>query len=142
MTVLEQELRKLFDYDAIMFDTRFVGNACYGSLTDSIRAKIQFTTGAVSNQYDGLKITLLNRQEGEIDSLRLRFLDLWGMKQTANPNFKEGVAPHLWDDYGKISWYVYHPNKTDYRQLADAVKTYLEVFQEPVQGRQIGQNMC
>lgn len=142
MTFFEQELRKLFDHDAVFADTRFVGNACYGRLTDSIRVKINFQTGGTSNQYDRLKVTLLNRNEGPIDSMVLRFKDLWGVKATSNPNFRDGVSPHIWDDYGKASWYVYHPNKTDYKQLAEAVGTYLQVFQEPVQGQEMGQKMC
>lgn len=142
MTFFEQELRKLFDHDAVFADTCFVGNTCYGRLTDSIRVKINFQTGGISNQYDRLKVTLLNRNEGVIDSIALRFKDLWGMKATSNPNFRDGVSPHIWDDYGKASWYVYHPNKTDYKQLTEAVGTYLQVFQEPVQEQQMGQKMC
>lgn len=141
MTTFEQELRKLFDHDAVCADTRFVGNTCYGRLNDDVRVKIRFLTGAIANQYDRLKVTLLNRREGEIDNLILRFRDVWGMKQTSNPNFREGVSPHLWDDYGKVSWYVYKPNQTDYKQLAETVKTYVEVFQEPVQDQQMGQKM-
>lgn len=46
-------------------------------------------------------MTLLNRREGEIDSSLLRFRDLWGMKKVSNPNFREGVSPHLWLNNGK-----------------------------------------
>ena len=141
MTFFEQELRKLFDHDAVFADTRFVGNACYGRLTDSIRVKINFQTGVVADHYDRLKVTLLNRNEGPIDSMVIQFKDLWGMKVTGNPNFREGVSPHIWDDYGKPDWYGFKPTKTDYKQLAEAVGTYLSVFQEPVQDQQMGQKM-
>ena len=30
MTKFEQELRRMFDHDAVFPHTRFVGNACYG----------------------------------------------------------------------------------------------------------------
>ena len=52
MTKFEQELRKLFDHDKLFSDVRFVGNACYGRLTDQIRVKVNFQTGIVANQYD------------------------------------------------------------------------------------------
>lgn len=142
MTFFEQELRKLFDHDAVFQNTRFVGNACYGRLTDSIRVKIRFSTCGYADNYEALQITLLNRNEGPIDSMMLHFRDLWGKKPTSNPNFKDGVVPHLLADRGKVDWYVYHPGKTDYRQLAEAVGTYLSVFQEPVQEQLQGQNMC
>lgn len=141
MTFFEQELQKLFGHDAVFADTRFVGNACYGRLTDNIRVKINFQTGGTAGHYDRLKVTLLNRNEGPIDSMVLRFQDLWGIKQTSNPNFREGVSPYIWDDYGKTGWYVYKPTKTDYRQLSEAVGSYLSVFQEPVQEQQMGQKM-
>lgn len=145
MTFFEQELRRLFDHDAVFADARFVGNACYGRLTDNIRVKINFADCKVKDNYDALKVTILNRNEGQIDSMVLRFRDLWGMKQTSNPNFREGVSPHLWVDYGKASWYVYKPNQGDYKQLAEAVRNYVEVFQEPElqqkSGLQMGQSM-
>lgn len=141
MTVFEQELRKLFEENEILSDVRFVGNVCYGRLNDNVRVKIHFATGGVANQYDRLKVTLLNRKEGAIDSLILRFRDVWGLKQTSNPNFREGVSPHLWDDYGTPSWYVYRPVRDDYRQMAEAVNSYLSVFLEPVQEQCCGQKL-
>lgn len=145
MTFFEQELRRLFDHDTVFADARFVGNACYGRLTDNIRVKINFTDCKVKDNYDALKVTILNRNEGQIDSMVLRFRDLWGMKQTSNPNFREGVSPHLWVDYGKARWYVYKPNQGDYKQLSEAVRNYVEVFQEPElqqkSGLQMGQSM-
>lgn len=139
MTFYEQELQKLFGQNTVLSDVRFVGNACYGRLNDDVRVKIRFYSGGISNQYDRLKVTLLNRMEGEIDSLMLRFKDVWGIRRTDNPNFRDGVSPHIWDDYGKASWYVYKPTKADYRQLSEAVSSYLGAFQEPVQTRQMGQ---
>lgn len=142
MTFFEQELRKLFDHDTVFADVKFVGNTCYGRLTDNIRVKINFQTGRIADHYDRLNVTLLNRSEGPIDSMVICFHDLWGRKQTSNPNFREGVSPYIWRDGNRTDWYVYHPNKNDYRQLTEAVGTYLSVFQEPVQGQQMGQNMC
>ena len=48
-------------------------------------------------------------------------------------SFRDGVIPHIWDDYGKADWYVYHPNSRDYQKLTDAVTDYLEVFHEQSQ---------
>ena len=65
-----------------------------------------------------------------VDNLLLRFSDLFGKKMVNNPNFRNGVEPHIWDDYGKADWYVYHPTRQDYEVLSDAVSDYLEVFQD------------
>lgn len=142
MTTFENELRKLFDHDVVFVNARFTGNTCYGRLNEEVRVKARFVTCDYGDHYEALKVTLLNRREGEIDSVLLRFRDLWGMKKVSNPNFQQGVSPHLWVCDGKVEWYVYQPNEADRQQLKAAVQTYLDVFQEPVQGQQMGQKMC
>lgn len=94
-TTFEKELCKLLADNPLLTDTKFVERSCYGRLTDTINMKAQFINGVISNQYTALKITLLNRSEGQIDSTVLRFQDLWGMKEVSNPNFKAGVSPHF-----------------------------------------------
>ena len=128
MTFYEQELRKIVGerYPGVTY----VGRACYVRLDEMNRAKIQFVTTGIANQYSALRLTVLNRQEGDVDNLLLRFSDLFGKKMVNNPNFRDGVIPHIWDDYGKVSWYVYHPTRQDYEVLSDAVVNYLEVFQD------------
>ena len=131
MNFYEQELKKIVG-DRYP-DATYVGRACYVRLIDTNRAKIQFVTGIVANQYNALQLTILNRNEGQVDVLRLRFTDLLGKKQTNNPNFCDGVDPHIWDSSDDVHWYVYQPTRQDYDTLGDAVSDYLEVFQEPVQ---------
>ena len=131
MNFFEQELHKIVapKYP----DATYVGRACYVRLDELNRAKIQFVTGIVANQYHGLRISILNRNEGQVDALLLNLSDILGKKQTSNPNFKSGISPYIWDDYGKADGYVYHPNGQGYRQLTEAVSDYLEVFQEQTQ---------
>lgn len=136
MTFYEQELRKIVG--ARYSDATYVGRAAYVRLSDMNRAKIWFTTCGISSHYEALQMAILNRCDGQVDSLRLRFADILGVKQVTNPNFREGISPHIWDDHGKPHWYVYHPSSRDYHQLSDAVGEYLSVFQEqkmtPAQG--------
>lgn len=131
MTFFEQELRRIVG-DTYP-DATFVGRACYVRLSDMNRAKLQFISTNIASHYDALRLTILNRNEGQVDALTLRFSDLLGKKQVSNPNFRDGVEPYIWDDHGKASWYVYHPNSRDYQKLTDAVTDYLEVFQEQTQ---------
>ncbi len=128
MSFYEQELRKIVGERYP--DATYVGRACYVRLSDMNRAKIQFVTGIVANQYNALQLTILNRNEGQVDALRLQLTDLLGRKVTSNPNFSNGVMPHIWDDGGKVDWYVYHPTRQDYEILSNAVSDYLEVFQD------------
>lgn len=142
MTFFEKELQKIFGKDMGLSDIRIVGNACYGRLSGDIRMKAAFATGRVADQYEMLKITMLNRREGPIDSVALHFSDLWGRKKVNNPNFRDGICPHIWKDGGKTEWYAYKPDEADYRKLSGAVSGYLDVFREPAQEQQMGQKMC
>ena len=128
MTFYEQELRKIVGERYP--DATYVGRACYVRLSDMNRAKIQFVTGSVANQYNALQLTILNRSEGQVDTLRLRFSDLLGTKMTSNPNFRNGVEHQISHDNKKKTWYFYHPPRQDYEALSDAVSDYLEVFQD------------
>ena len=128
MNFFEQELRKIVGDRSP--DTTFVGRACYVRLNEMNRVKIRFISTEISNHYNALRLTILNRQEGEVDNLLLRFSDLLGKKMTSNPNFPSGITPHIWDDNGKLSWYVYQPSSQDYQTLSDATSDYLQIFQE------------
>jgi len=97
------------------------------------RAKIQFISTNIASHYDTLRLTILNRKDGEVDNLLLRFSDLLGKKMTTNPNFRDGIMPYIWDNYGKVGWYVYQPTQRDYAALTAEVSEYLEVFMEQAQ---------
>jgi hypothetical protein len=131
MNFFEQELRKIVS--PYYPDATYVGRACYVRLDEMNRAKLQFVTGNIASQYNALRMDILNRHDGQVDTLRLRFEDIWGKQQVSNPNFSEGIFPHIWDDYGKADWYVYHPDLSDYESLGEAVSTYLSVYQEQTQ---------
>ncbi len=128
-TFFEKEMRKLFGQGLSFPETTFVGRTCYGKLDEDIRVRMEFATEQTVDHYSALKVTLLNRREGPIDSILLRFSDVLGKKQTANPNFREGLFPYIWKNGNDISWYVYQPTAEDYKTLADAVGSYTAMFQ-------------
>lgn len=130
MNFFEQELRKIVGSQYP--DAAFVGRACYVHLNEMNRAKIQFTTCGTADRYQALQMTILNRNDGQVDTLRLRFADLLGKGQVSNPYIQQS-GPYAWTYNGKTEWYAYHRNDRDYRQLTDAVSGYLDVFQEQAQ---------
>lgn len=131
MTFYEKELRKTVEPNYP--DATFLGRVCYVRLSEMNRAKIQFITTGIASHYEALRVTILNKQDGDVDNLVLRFSDLLGKKMVNNPNFRDGVMPHIWDDHGNVDWYVYHPTSQDYQTLSSAVNDYLDIFQEQVQ---------
>lgn len=137
MNFFEQELRKLFGDGEIIQSPKFVGRACLGELGGDLRVRAQFITGIIANQYNALKIVVLNRTDGPVDTLVLKFDDVWGKKAIpSNPNFRNGVHLHIWDDKGDAQWYAYHPTAADYQAMRQAAGDYLGVFREQAQERE------
>ena len=129
----EQELRKLFGDGSMIECPQFVGRACLGTLGGDLRVRAQFITGIIANQYNALKIVVLNRTDGPVDTMVLNLKDLLGMKKVpGNPNFPHGVAPHIWDDSGKAQWYAYRPTIADYETIRQAAGDYRDVFREEI----------
>ena len=130
----ERELRKLFSDGEIIQSPRFTGRACLGTLGKDLRVRAQFATTGVSDHYDALKITVLNRKDGPVDTLILKLRDVWGKRPVPNnPNFRDGVFPHIWVDGGKPEWYAYQPTPADMERLCQEVEQYLSVFRERTQ---------
>lgn len=126
----EQELRKLFGDGEIIQSPSFTGRACLGTLGNDLRVRAQFVTTGYADHYDTLKLTVLNRTDGPVDTMALKLKDVWGKKSVSNPNFRDGIYPHIWDNCGKADWYVYHPTKDDYQVIRQAAAEYLSVFRE------------
>ena len=106
MNFFESELKKIMGNSNILKDQKYVGRMCYGTISEDLRARIEFVTLGVHDHYAGLKTSIINRKEGVVDSMLLRFTDIWGKPKVSNPNFREGVNPHIWTDNGKSDWYV------------------------------------
>ena len=132
----EQELQKLFGDGKIIDDPAFSGRSCYGTLGKDLRVRAQFITTRVSDEYDALKLAVLNRTEGQVDAQILRLKDLLGKKPVpGNPNFPNGVSPYIWNDYGKLEWYAFTPTAADYETIRQAAEQYLGVFRDRQQDR-------
>jgi hypothetical protein len=131
MNYFEQEPRRLFGKDAAISDKKFVGRAFFGKLSDSLRVRIEFVTLGIADHYEAIKATVINRNDGPVDALTLRFSDLFGKKMVSNPNFRDGIVPYIWRYGDKTEWYVYKPSKADYDQISEAVNDYLDVYREP-----------
>ena len=92
MNFFESELKKIMGNSNILKDQKYVGRMCYGTISEDLRARIEFVTLGVHDHYAGLKTSIINRKEGVVDSMLLRFTDIWGKPKVSNPNFREGVS--------------------------------------------------
>lgn len=131
MNFFEGELRELFGDGQTISDPNFTGKICLGTLGKELRVRAEFVTTGVMDHYDAMKLTVLNRSGGSVDTLLLRFRDIWGRKPVPrNPNFANGVIPHIWTYNGQTEWYAWVPTQADREQLVRQVRQYLEPFRE------------
>ena len=132
----ERELGRVFGDGQVIRNPTYSGRSCFGTLGKDLRVRARFITTGYADHYDSLKITVLNRTDGPVDTLVLKLKDLLGKKPVpGNPNFRSGVTPHIWEDYGKFEWYAYRPTEADYETIRQAAKQYLDVFRDRQQER-------
>ena len=121
LTFYEKELHRLFDdSERISMDTVFAGKTMITKIGEDLRAKVQFVNTKISGQYDALRLTIINRHEGTVDSETLKFSDIIGMKGDR--------TPHVWDDGERVDWYIYKPTAYEYKLISDAVEDYISMY--------------
>lgn len=131
MGFFEEELQKIFGKDAPITDIRFTGRACIGRLGETTNVKLEFVIQNYMEHYGGIRATVFNRNEGKIDSGLFLIEDILGKKPGVSASYINGIPPHIAVYNGKAEWYVYKPTAEDFRAIAAAVNSYLEVFLEP-----------
>lgn len=131
MNFFEQELQKLFADGMVISGPSFSGRACLGTLGKDLRVRVEFITTGTFEHFDALKVSVLNRSGGPVDSLTLHFQEVLGRKTVpGNPNFRGGIEPHIWIYNGKAEWYAYQLTQADRKKLCQAVGLYLDAFRD------------
>lgn len=115
MNFLQRELKRILDLTKCGEEAVCIGKASYIRISGDVRLRLEFS-GSSASLYDGITMTMLNWKDGPIDTNILKFKDIWGEKSVINPNFKEGLVPHIWEYRGKTEWYVYQPKQ---KRLSD-----------------------
>lgn len=125
MNFFEQELRKIVG--GICPSATYAGRTCYVRLTDSNRAKIEFTNRGLVGCYSALQVTILNENKGVIDSLYLNFADILCRRQDFHSN-TQASGTYISSHNNQYDWYGYQPTSADYSKLQKSLLNYLMVF--------------
>lgn len=128
VTTFEKELKNIFDKVEGLTDKKYVGRAFYANIDKDVRLKAEFVTLNTYEHYEALRLKTIKRDEGEIDVTVIHFKDVWGKKPTNNPNFSDGIYPHMWITEGNLEWYVYVPSGIDYEKMRSQVSDFVEVY--------------
>ena len=120
----ERQLKRMFsDIGSQSTDTVFAGKAMLSKISDDLRAKVEFVTGRMASQYEGLKLSIIHKNEGIIDSQSFMFHEIIGLKGAARDR-----RPHVWDDNGKAAWFGYEPTTTELETIGSKVEDYISMY--------------
>ena len=129
MTFFEQELHKILDRLAeVGYVFSYIDNSAYLRLPN-VKIRIDFHNSFAVDNYDEILLTAMRNDSGVIDKKSIKFSHVWGLFPTNNPNFKEGVSPHIWKNGKEIDWYIVKPNEKHYKILSETIKKYIEIFE-------------
>ena len=134
MMFFEKELRKIVG--AIYPDAKYIGRAAYVELGGGNCGKFEFVTLGTHEQYAAIRASVINRSDGQIDSVTLRFTDLFSPKK-----LPMGKKLHAWADGGKVAWYGFTPTAADYDSLIASISDYTEMFEQITPKMQQEQSM-
>ena len=126
MTLFEKELKGMFGSSDLIKEKVYSGKTMIGRIDDDLRVKASFVTTGVADIYSALRVKIINRTEGEVDSQIFKFSDIIGTQRTA---YNNKIDPHIWHIDGKDEWYLpISQNERD--RIADTVLDYVAIYQE------------
>ena len=103
MNLFEHELKMMFDDTDVIKDVKICGKTLLGKLDDELRIKLQFVATLIAGQYDAIKVTVINRTEGAVDTEIFKFSDIIGQQ---NRGALSAVNSHIWVCNDKPDWYI------------------------------------
>lgn len=125
MNFFEQQLRILTGKTTSFKSANpaYIGRACFITLSEGRRARMEFVTTGFTDHYEALQISVINLKDGKIDSILLRFSDYF------RPDaFAGGTRiPHIWLCDGKARWYG-EPMDGEKDTLSKAAHDYIRLF--------------
>ena len=70
MNFFQQQLKWILGNQPEFQDAKYVGRACFVPLVDGTRIKAELITRGTHEKYEALKLTAMNKAEGQIDATR------------------------------------------------------------------------
>lgn len=129
MNLFEKELQTMFGDNDILSDIKISGKTLIAKLDDDLRAKIQFATEMYADHYSALKLKIINRTDGEIDTNLFRFSDIIGKIERGKG--LDSISPHIWVNNGEPEWYGFSLLPSERAKIADTVLEYAQMYKSP-----------
>ena len=124
MNFFQQQLKWILGNQPEFQDAKYVGRACFVPLADGTRIKAEFITRGTHERYEALKLTAMNKSEGQIDATVLELKDYFA---TQKGSTAESFSPHIWVYREKPEWYGM-PSYSEKEGLGEAAGEYVRLF--------------
>lgn len=102
MNFFQQQLKWILGNQPEFQDAKYVGRACFVPLTDGTRIKAELITRGTHEKYEALKLTAMNKAEGQIGATILEFKDYFATQKGSTAG---AFTPHIWIYREKPEWY-------------------------------------
>ncbi len=121
MNYFEKQMHNIFGESMILPEDKvFTNRTMIVNIGQNLRAKVDFIYTHIAKHYDAMKLSIINRTEGVVDSQVFKFSDIIGRKN--------GTEVYIWDDSGSPCWYMYKPTYDDFRQFESSVEEYILMY--------------
>ena len=124
MTVFEKEMRHFFEKDNLIENKVFVGKILTGKLNDTTNVKIYWDTLGVADNYVGFTIKIINKINGVVDSIFIKFSDILGFIEYGDRK----IAHYLWDSRDNVDWYGPKPTAFQIQKVIDVISDYIKLY--------------
>lgn len=121
--IFERELYKIFGDDTLA-GTVIQGKSLIGKIDNDLRAKISWWDRSVKDSYDNLRVEIINRKEGKVDTKAFDLTDILGTKKVRSDLT---VHPHIWS-YREAEWYGYTPTDEDRQRIWEVISEYINIW--------------
>ncbi len=125
MNYFASQLKWMLGDQAEFKDAKYVGRACFVPLSNGTNIKAEFVTRGTHQKYEAIKLTAINKEDGQIDSTVLDFKDFC----RSRPGSTAGsYTPHIWTYNDKSEWYGSSPSFSEKQAIGEAANEYVSLF--------------
>lgn len=127
MNFFEQQMRAMFENVLGIEDEHYIGKTMIAKIDDDLRVKTQFVSTHIAKHYDAIRVRIINRTEGEVDTETILFGDIIGQKDMS---IAGKVNPYMWEEsIGKAYWYT-PISAHEFDSIVIAVLNYISQYKQ------------
>lgn len=128
MNFFEITFKKIFDNVDGIENAKYIGRSCIADIGGGKVMKATFVqSGMTGGRKDTLGISIISKNDGEIDATKIRFADIWSRRFRICGNVE---APQIWFRNEKAEWFTPEPTTEDYLELSKMVSEYVGFYSE------------